>query len=365
LFFKKVYLMSHELTIRESGKVEMAYAAGGETPWHGLGDTWERGASIETIQRVAGMDWKIQKGIVRFATEFDQDGQHYGQMPDKHVLFRSDNKTPLGVVSDKYKVVQPKAVLEFFRDLTEQYGYELDTAGTLFGGSRFWALASTPDFADVGKGDKIKRYLLLSTSADGTMKTQARNTCVRVVCNNTLSLSHSIDAAAFSLSHRTAFDVDKAKEKMQIGAHSEFERHVTMFRKLADTRMLSDDVIKNTVTLFKPNAAALAKEEYIKVLNSKPVTRVMELALDGAARGSTLDGVAGTAWGWLNAVTEYVDHESRARSVDNRLNSAWFGKGDDLKNRALALVTADCDELPARMPDLLGDVVAKFAASRN
>jgi phage/plasmid-like protein (TIGR03299 family) len=354
--------MSHELTIRR--EVEMAYAAGGETPWHGLGDTWERGSPIEVIQKVAGMEWKIQKGIVRFETEFDQDGQQYGQMPDKHVLFRSDNKMPLGVVSDKYKVVQPKAVLEFFRDLTEQYGYELDTAGTLFGGSRFWALASTPDIADVGNGDTVKRYLLLSTSADGTMKTEARNTCVRVVCNNTLSLSR-MDEAAFSLSHRTQFDADKAKEKMQIGAHSEFERHVAIFRKLADTRILSDDVIKNTVTLFKPNAAALAKEEFIKVMNSKPVTRVLELFLEGAARGSTLDGVAGTAWGWLNAVTEYVDHESRARSVDNRLNSAWFGKGDELKNRALALVTADGDELPAGMPDLLGGVVANFAASRK
>ena len=41
------------------------------------------------------------------------------------------------------------------------------------------------------------------------------------------------------------------------------------------------------------------------------------------------------AWGLLNAVTEYVDHERRARSVDYRLDSAWFGPGAGIKQRAL------------------------------
>jgi phage/plasmid-like protein (TIGR03299 family) len=336
--------MSHELTINNS-VVEMAYA--GETPWHGLGNTkpddveW----SIEDWQKQAGMEWNIQRSKVRYATAFDQDFSDFSEMPESHVLFRGDTKAPLGVVSDKYKIVQPKAVIEFFRDLTEEYGYKLNTAGTLFGGRKFWALAETGESAEIGKGDKIKRYLLLSTSADGTTATELRDTAIRVVCANTMALAKSAKAD-LKVSHRTKFNADGAKSKLKIGA---FDEAVSLYRRLADTRMTPEQVIQKTVKLFKPNASELAKEEFIKSMNSKPVTRVMELALDDLAMGSNFDGMEGTAWGWLNAVTQYVDHEGRAANQDNRLNSAWFGKGNDVKERALILAGADDESVPDLM----------------
>jgi hypothetical protein len=70
------------------------------------------------------------------------------------------------------------------------------------------------------------------------------------------------------------------------------------------------------------------------LVNERALKRVQEL-YDGAGKGATLDSAAGTAWGLLNAVTEYVDHERRARSTDYRLDSAWFGQGAALKARAL------------------------------
>jgi phage/plasmid-like protein (TIGR03299 family) len=349
--------MSHELTMN-NGVAEMAYV--GDTPWHGLGAKLMPDQSIEDWTKAAGMDWQIKRAVVRFATEHDQDAMQYGRMDDKHVLLRSDTKAPLGVVSDKYNIVQPKAVLEFFRDLTEDYGFDLETAGTLYGGARFWALAKIGEHAQVGKGDKIGGYLLLCTSADGTLATEARYTTVRVVCNNTLSFAREAGKPDVKVSHRTKFNADKAKDDLQVGVHSAFEATMNQYRMLADKRMLSDDVIRKTVELFKPNSSEMAKDEFIKAMNSKPVTRIMQLALDGQARGSELDGVQGTAWGWLNAVTEYVDHEGRARSQDNRLNSAWFGKGDELKTRALQLVSADGELLERTTPDLLDGVLKSW-----
>ena len=55
----------------------------------------------------------------------------------------------------------------------------------------------------------------------------------------------------------------------------------------------------------------------------------------GKGRGSQLESAQHSAWGLLNAVTEYVDHDKRARSVDHRLDSAWFGQGASLKQKAL------------------------------
>ena len=118
----------------------MAYA--GATPWHGLGNRLSERQPIEVWQKEAGMDWLIQDSPVHFKS------QNIGALGEIHsfleqkVLYRSDTKAPLSVVSQRYQVVQPREVLEFYRDLTEKSGYELETAGVLKGGRKLWALAS-------------------------------------------------------------------------------------------------------------------------------------------------------------------------------------------------------------------------------
>ena len=325
--------MAHEISYA-NGINETAYV--GAVGWHGLGQELKPGATIEEWQAAAGMAWRIQRSVVRYATERGQE-QGFRALDDRHVLFRSDTKAALSVVSDGFKVVQPGAVLEFFRDLTEDAGYALETAGVLFGGRRFWALARTPDAAEVGAGDSLRRYLLLSTSCDGSMATEARDTTVRVVCANTLGLA-ARDAAKVRVTHRSVFDPKDAKERMGLG-HAAFAAQMDLFRRLADTKLADSEAVAMTAELFVPGAMRLPDDERAKALASRPVRGVLDL-FGGAAKGSALDGVRGTAWGWLNAVTEHVDHAARARSADNRRASAWFGAGDALKTRALEMAEA-------------------------
>ena len=119
----------------------MAYT--GETPWHQLGNQLPAKQSIEVWAQKAGMDWTICETPVRYLA--DQIGSLGSIMSfdDQKVLYRSDTKAALSVVSGRYQVVQPKAVLEFYRDLTEISGFELETAGVLKEGKKFWALAKT------------------------------------------------------------------------------------------------------------------------------------------------------------------------------------------------------------------------------
>lgn len=92
------------------------------------------------------------------------------------MLYRSDTKAPLSVVSNRYQIVQPREVLEFYRDLTEVSGYELETAGVLKGGRKFWALARTGQTTKLKGNDQVNGYLLLATSCDGTLATTATPT---------------------------------------------------------------------------------------------------------------------------------------------------------------------------------------------
>ncbi len=167
----------------------MAYT--GKAPWHNLGNHLPEKQPIEVWAKAAGMDWRIQESTVRYDVEIPELDHQSLIMPfeDHKVLFRSDNKQPLSVVSKRYQVVQPQEVLEFYRDLTEQAGYELETAGVLKSGRKFWALARTGKEAVLKGNDVVKGYLLLATSCDGTLATTATPTTIRVVCANTLAVA--------------------------------------------------------------------------------------------------------------------------------------------------------------------------------
>jgi phage/plasmid-like protein (TIGR03299 family) len=300
--------------------------------WHGLGQLMPIGASVEEWQAQAGMDYRVQRSVIRYATERDlTDASAFRTVDDKHVLFRSDTGAALGVVSDSYQIVQPQDVLNFFREWASQGGLTIESAGVLFGGRRYFATAKLSDAASIDGGrDSVVPYALLSTSADGSLATECRWTTVRTVCNNTLTMARK-GAAVYKVSHRSVFRADDAKALVE-AAHEEFGAFMQMARALANISVSSERAEHLTVQLLMK-----ASEEATRA--SAGFGRIMGL-FHGAGRGSNFASAHDTAWGWLNAVTEYTDHHARTRSIENRQASALWGPGDALKAKALELVTA-------------------------
>lgn len=323
--------MSHELTQRKDGMVEHAYV--GEVGWHGLGQQLQEGASIEEWRKAAGMDYDVRRSRVRYG-----EGDNQRIMEEAHVLFRSDTKEPLGIVSPKYKIVQPGEVLEFFRDLSAGAGFKLDTAGTLFGGRKYWALASIGESAVIANpADIVGGYLLLTTTADGTGATTGKFTTVRVVCNNTLSMAMSRkDRNQVSVSHKQRFDPGAMKDQLGI-ARGQFGQFIQTMRQFSAEKLSKGAAEDLTLALLKPEDAS--PDQVDKVKESRAYKGILKL-FDGAGIGSQLSGVQGTEWGWLNAVTEHIDHNAHAHSADGRMDSAFFGKGDELKTKAVELLIA-------------------------
>lgn len=323
--------MAHE--IDTTSRATASYASTGEE-WHGLGQRMLPGASVEEWQAAANMDYKVQRGFIRYATSYltpDAPIHNLQKVDDKVVLFRSDTGAPLGVVSDNYKVVQPAEVLETFREWAGAGGMTIESAGVLFGGKRYFATARMSDAVAVDGGrDRIIPYALLSTSADGSLATEGRWTSVRVVCNNTLSMARS-GQAAFRLTHRSAWKPEQFKKVLET-AQEDFSAFMQSSRTLAALQIQvkeAEDLTAMLLTTGQRNADA-ARE-------SAGFNRIMSL-FNGGGQGATLETARETGWGWLNAVTEYVDHHARARSDENRLVSALWGPGDDLKNKARDLI---------------------------
>ncbi len=307
----------------------MAYI--GTIPWHGLGSRLTEKQPLEVWQREAGMDWKIQESQVHFKADAIGHMGSIHSFPEQKVLFRSDTKAPLSVVSQRYQVVQPREVLEFYRDLTERSGYELETAGVLKGGRKLWALARTGQSTALKGNDVVNGYLLLATSCDGTLATTATQTTIRVVCNNTLTIAINGASQAIKVPHSTRFDPRTVKQQLGITV-SQWDDFMYRMRTLA-ARPVKDHETKaylRSVLCEVQND----KPEPTGLSNERALNKVMSM-YEGHGRGAELESAKGTAWGLLNSVTEYVDHERRARSNEYRMDAAWFGQGAVIKQRAL------------------------------
>lgn len=330
--------MAHEITIRSNGFAEMASRS---KEWH-YADTNHQiilpGDDLPTIRAKSGTDFSLQRAKVRFATAHGMTPDAFSEMPDQHVILRSDNKAPMGIVSDKYKLVQPAQVMDWMDTLTHSAGFQIETAGTLFGGRKYWCLASIGDDCEIVPGDRVGGYLLLTTSCDGSSATVGQFTTIRVVCNNTLTMSLA-QKGQHKITHRSVFNPETMRSKLGI-AHEMFGDFARNASRLADkmvSKARAERMFAELIAEKKPDDLTLPEME--KVSSSLAFNKLLAL-FDGDGKGSRLDGVRHTAWGWLNAVTEYADHHARTTSAENRMNSAWFGAGADMKDRALQLATA-------------------------
>jgi phage/plasmid-like protein (TIGR03299 family) len=244
---------------------------------------------------------------------------------DRVAQVRSDTGAELGIVSPSFQTVQPIEVLEFFRTYAEQAGAQLETAGALHGGKLYFALARIGEAVQVAFGDRVIPYIYLSTACDGTRATEARFCATRVVCANTDAMARGEGKATHKTTHRTVWVAQNARDALET-ANREFGAYCEMARQLAEVRVSSMRAAELTEALV-----GAAKTESGRT--SQGFASIMSL-FQGSGRGADLPGSRGTAWGYLNAVTQFADFEVRATSVDNRLVSSMFGNGDKLKAAA-------------------------------
>lgn len=305
---------------------QMAYV--GATPWHGLGNRLNTDQPIEVWAKQAGMDWQIRETPVRFMMEGSDGFVTVGSFPENKVLFRSDTNAPLSVVGHRFKVVQPSEILEFYRDLTEVSGFELETAGVLKGGRKMWALARTGQSSTLKGNDVTNAYVLLATACDGTLATTAQFTSIRVVCNNTLAVALGSSTGAVKVPHNTSFDPHTVKRQLGISV-STWDSFIYKMKGLGECRVLEHEAANYLRRVFAPQESSASGR-----INERAMAKTLSL-YQGHGKGAELASAKGTAFGLLNAVTEFVDHERRAYSPDHRLDSAWFGQGAALKKHAL------------------------------
>ena len=330
-----------------TGRAAIAYV--GETPWHKSGQELQKGASIETWTREAGLDWTVGQASVAYRTP----DQGVKTVDDRCVLYRSDTGGALGIMSrSRYNVVQPAEVLEFYRDLVDATdgAFDLETAGALNDGKRVWALARRRESASIMGQDEIRPYLMLATSYDGTMSTVGKFTTVRVVCNNTLTMANAREQGDVRIPHSRQFDANAVKTELA-SVDDRFKAFMNKANKLACIPVTDKQAIDYFARLYGPKPTLnltddLPEEREFTPRQKNTINALMKNFYDGP--GAELLSSRGTVWGVLNAVTRYQDFDAPTRGDEsNRFASGQFGAGAKVKERAVYLANSVAELIAA------------------
>ena len=309
--------MAHELEMID-GKAQMAYV--GELPWHGLGTLVERELTPDQFQKVAGLDWTVEKQPLVTATGVP--------IKNKEALVRTSDNSVLDVVGTGWNPVQNSEAFEFFHEYCMSGDMEMHTAGSLKDGQMVWALAKTKESFELFKGDVTDNYFLFTNPHQFGKAINIRMTPIRVVCNNTLTLSLSQNADRMvTVNHRKAFDPAEVKEQMGI-AREKMEQYKSMAAFLGSKKATGENVIQYFNEVF--GAPAKAKEDGVLPFTS----RNAKIAMENLNTQPGANFAQGSWWQAFNSVTYMTDH-LQGREGDSRLQSAWYGRNRKVKLNAL------------------------------
>lgn len=295
-----------------------------EMPWHGLGVRVEEALSSREALELSGLDWTvIQKSI--FTSDNDL-------IPSFKANIRENDSKVLGVVTDRYKIVQNNEAFAFTDSLVGE-GVTYETAGSLQDGRKVWMLARLPEKYKL-LDDEVTPYIVFSNSHDGSGSIKIAMTPIRVVCNNTLNLALNDAKRIWSTIHtgdinsklseasKTLFLAQNYMKKL------DYEANYLNRKKLDDKKVL--EFINELLPL--PDNASKIQEKNIELLRSDMKLRYFD--------APDLTHLPKTSWRFINAVSDFATHITPLRKTENYKENL-FAKtvdGNPMIDRAYELI---------------------------
>jgi len=319
-------------------EVETMFAAR-QVAWHGLGKLVKEELTAKDAIIAGGLDWQCEEQPLFLRGQNEVDGIPVigTTAPSHKAIVRTSDKSILGVVGKSYHIIQNYACFDFMDDVIGSGQAVYHTAGSLRDGKIIFMTVKFPDDAMIGD-DKVEKYVLLTTSHDGSLSLQIRWTPVRVVCMNTLGAAlrgdtNSMMKIRHTKNYRTK--VEQARQVLQLTDHY-YKVMEEEYNRLLDEQFSTAQMQTFTEQLLPSDGEASTKTK-----NNR--TKIVELFHTGRGQKA----VANTRWAAYNAVTEYVDHYATTRKCGDttegeaRMNSAILGAGSNLKQKAFNILKVD------------------------
>jgi len=295
-----------------------------ETPWHGLGVKVDEALSSIKALELGGLDWSvIQKEI------YTDDNM---LIPSFKANIRESDNRVLGVVTDRYKIVQNKEAFAFTDSLIGE-GCTYETAGSLQEGKKVWLLAKLPEKYHI-LDDEVTPYMVFSNSHDGSGAIKIAMTPIRVVCNNTLNLALRDAKRIWSTIHTGDIKskLDEAMQTLLLAEHYmkklDYEAHFLSRKKIDDKKVLE---FINELIPLSDNASKI-QQKNVDLLRTDMKLRYFE--------APDLTSLPKTPWRFINAVSDFATHIAPLRKTENYKENLFARTvdGNTLIDKAYELV---------------------------
>ncbi|WP_427180030.1 DUF932 domain-containing protein [Paenibacillus sp. TC-CSREp1] len=297
-----------------------------QAPWHGLGNRVEHALSSEEALQASELDWKvIQKSI---------QTEDYAEIPRYKANIRATDQRLLGVVSDRYKIVQNHEAFAFTDELLGE-GVRFETAGSLQNDRKVWLLAKLPDNYNIA-GDRINPYLVFSNSHDGSGSIKVAMPPIRVVCQNTLNLALSNAKRIWTTIHigNIKSKLDEAKKTLLLAEYymDKLEAEVDQLNRIKMTDQKVMEYIE--LLLPMPDNATKIQEKNVEFLRSDMKLRYFE--------APDLEHVGKNGYRFINAISDFATHAKPLRETSSFKENLFMLtiEGNPLIDKAHELVLA-------------------------
>lgn len=276
-----------------------------EKPWHGLGTMVAEAPTSADALRLAGLDWEVKQKNIQVC-----GGSKIENF--KANVSSSDGKV-LGVVSDRYQIVQNAEAFSFTDELIGG-DVRYETAGSLQDGKKIWLLAKMPERQIVG--DSVEPYLCFSNTHDGSGAIRVCMTPIRVVCNNTLNLALNTAHRSWSTKHVGNIDQKLQEARMCLALADAYMGELAEYADKLANKKVSDAELEHILDEMFPvedndnerkkNNAQKAKDEFMVCYLRPDIAMFMN-----------------TAWGVVNAMSDMVSHSTPLRQTKGYRENNW------------------------------------------
>ena len=320
--------MSHELEFDANGNAKMFYvsneANGRFVPWHNLGTPVAEALNSADALKTAGLDWEVVQTPV-YTNELMQ-------IPNYKANVRSSDKSVLGIVTDRYKIVQN---VDAFKFTDELIGGDVryETAGSLRGGRTIWLLAKMPQAKILG--DAVDPYLCFTNSHDGTGAVKVCLTPIRVVCNNTLNFALGNAKRSWQARHTTSIDtrLHEAERTLELADKYMIKLNAEADR-LANSPITFTEVQEVLDELFPVDEHSSDRQKE-NVKKAKDEILICYFAPD-------IKKYVDTKYGFMNAISDWCGHAKPTRQTAEYADNNWgrIMNGHPVFDKAYELVLA-------------------------
>lgn len=277
-----------------------------EVPWHGLGTIVETAPTSKDALELAGLDWVVESKPI-----FDANGN---EIKGFKANTRNSDNSVLGVVSDRYRIIQNNEAFEFTDNLVSSGDVRYETAGSLKNGKQIWLLAKLDGVKIVG--DDVDPYVCFTNNHDGTGAIRVCMTPIRVVCQNTLNVALTTAKRSWSTKHMGDINSKLIEAKATLGFANEYMKALDEAAdKFANTK-ISDDEIEAVLDILFPIEPNDSQRKINSVKEIKNNFYSCYMMPDIAK-------FRNTQWGVINAMSDMATHTAPLRKTASYQENNW------------------------------------------